>query len=97
MKNIYEEFFNDQVKKEVDNVIKKQNGQYLPEENFISLVTLIKNYRDEARELYDDFVQGEFTVNSIEAEGAYRILTTLYNEIVAYYIPEELEKEIKNL
>lgn len=94
--DMVEEFFskkvNEEVEKRINDTVRKNYHA-----SVIDLFRLVKHRRDEARELYDDFVQGELTVNSIEAEGAYRTLLTLYNEMLAYHIPEGLENEINRL
>lgn len=97
MNTMFEEFFNQKVKEEVDKALKENSKPDPLKEDFISLVRLVKNYKENAQELYNDFHDQALTVNTIEAEGSYRALLTLYNEIMAYYIPEGLKDDIKNL
>lgn len=90
--SLAEEYFNEKVQEEVNKI--RVSSEY--KINLMDIVRLLFDRTNDAKELYEDFSEQHLNVNAIEAEGAYRALETLKNELIAYYIPSEILEEIKN-
>lgn len=71
-----------QISKDLKSLIDEYVGEELKnhsliEDKYNHLVSFLKEEIERAEELYEDYKNNNFTVNSIEAEGALRAMRTI--------------------